>query len=540
MSAFRTSRSAQIVLIAITIGALAPFLNEAFHVDDPLFVWIAQQIAKHPLDPYGFEVNWSSFTQSMADVMQNPPLCSYYIAAVGSMVGWSEPALHSAFLIWPVLAVLGTFAIARRFCSEPLLAALLTIFSPVFLVSATSLMCDVMMLALWIGAIELWLAGLDSPSWWRFSISAILISAAALTKYFAIALVPLLAVYTIIRHRRLSSHLLFLLVPIAALSNYDFLTELKYGHALFGAATTTSATVSAATRPSHFAQLLIGLSFTGGCFFTTLAFVRFGGRRKIQKLILAIAVAVAAAIAFEFFVVSWVYTEGAEWPIWIEGGVFVTIGLSILALAAAHLVGRPDAESVLLFLWIFGTFFFGTFLNWSVTSRTLLPIAPALAILTFRYFERSRNIGMSRLVSIVLTASASIILAIADYREANCSRSTAELLYQRYGSEPDKVYFWGHWGFQYYMQKWGARPFERSHSDFGGGNVFVGSYPDFESGQIPLSRASQREELACNRLRIVSTSALGRGASFYSSFGGPLPWVVNEIPPKRFYAVTFK
>jgi hypothetical protein len=35
-------------------------------------------------------------------------------------------------------------------------------------------------------------------------------------------------------------------------------------------------------------------------------------------------------------------------------------------------------------------------------------------------------------------------------------------------------------------------------------------------------------------------SALGRGASFHTSFGGPPPWVVNEIPPKRFYVITFK
>lgn len=531
---------ARFFLITITVAVLAPFSNKAFHIDDPLFIWIAQQITRHPLDPYGFDVNWSSFTQPIAEVMQNPPLGSYYIAAVASVFGWSEPSLHIAFLVWPVLAVLGTFAMARRFCREPLLAALLTIFTPVFFVSATSVMCDVMVLALWIYAIEFWLAGLDSPSWWRFLISAILISAAALTKYFAVVLVPLLAVYTIARHRRLSPPLLFLLIPIAALSNYDFLTEQRYGHALFSSATTVSAMVSAATRPSHFAQLLIGLSFTGGCFFTAFVFVRLDGRRNIQKLILALAVGVAAAIAYKFFIISWIFTEGAEWPIWIEGGAFVTIGLCFLLIAAAHLLDQRNAEVAFFLLWIFGTFFFATFLNWSVTSRTLLPIAPALAILTVRYFERPQKIGMSKFVSIVLAAVASLILAIADYREANCSRSTAEVLGQRYASEPDKIYFWGHWGFQYYMQKWGARPFERGHSNFGAGNVFVGSFPDFELSQIPLSQASEREELACNRLRVVSTSALGRGASFYSSFGGPLPWVVSEIPPKRFYAVTFK
>src|SRR6184192_1032394 len=192
-----SSYKPQALLTLITAAALAPFLNKAFNADDPLFLWMAQQIAKHPLDPYGFDVNWSSFTQPMSLVMQNPPLCSYYIAAVASLFGWSELALHSAFFFWAVLSVLGTFVLARRFSREPFIAALVTIFTPVFLVSATSVMCDVMMLALWLWALEFWFAGLGRQQSWRLLVSAGLISAATLTKYFGISLVPLLAAYTL-------------------------------------------------------------------------------------------------------------------------------------------------------------------------------------------------------------------------------------------------------------------------------------------------------------------------------------------------------
>jgi len=43
----------RLLLIAITIAALAPFLNKAFHVDDPLFLWIAQQIVNIRSIPMG-------------------------------------------------------------------------------------------------------------------------------------------------------------------------------------------------------------------------------------------------------------------------------------------------------------------------------------------------------------------------------------------------------------------------------------------------------------------------------------------------------
>src|SRR5215510_1794322 len=127
-------RSAFIAAIAV-IAVLVPFLNKAFHIDDPLFLWMAQQISVNPADPYGFAVNWYTTSQPMFSIMQNPPLTSYYMALMASFLGWSEPAMHGAFLVPAVAAVLGTFLLARRLCNSPLLAALLLLFTPVFLVS---------------------------------------------------------------------------------------------------------------------------------------------------------------------------------------------------------------------------------------------------------------------------------------------------------------------------------------------------------------------------------------------------------------------
>ncbi len=41
------------------------------------------------------------------------------------------------------------------------------------------------------------------------------------------------------------------------------------------------------------------------------------------------------------------------------------LGLSILALAVSDLLDRKDEVSLLLSLWIFGTFAFATFMNWT-------------------------------------------------------------------------------------------------------------------------------------------------------------------------------
>jgi len=142
----------------------------------------------------------------MWHAMQNPPLCSCFIASVASVFGWSEVTIHAAFLLWAVPAVLGTFTLGQRFCRNldfqsvrpapkafrlkrafpairasggttapkvyvPFAAALLTLFAPAFFVSATSVMCDVMLLAFYVWSIELWIRGLDQKRWWLLALA---------------------------------------------------------------------------------------------------------------------------------------------------------------------------------------------------------------------------------------------------------------------------------------------------------------------------------------------------------------------------------
>ena len=147
-----------------TIASLTPFASKAFHIDDTLFLYAARQICAHPADPYGFEVNWDGFDWSMADVTQNGPLASYYIALAASGLGWSETALHLAFLVPAVAAVVGTYFLAVRLCTKPLAAALATLLCPVFMVSSTTVMCDTMMLAFWVWAVVLWLRSAEGGS----------------------------------------------------------------------------------------------------------------------------------------------------------------------------------------------------------------------------------------------------------------------------------------------------------------------------------------------------------------------------------------
>ena len=89
-------------------------------------------------------------------------------------------------------------------CERPLLATVIAIFTPAFLVSSTTLMCDVLMLTFWIWALVLWERALASEqSRWQFVGAGVLAGLAVLTKYSAVTLLPLLPILSILRTRKL-------------------------------------------------------------------------------------------------------------------------------------------------------------------------------------------------------------------------------------------------------------------------------------------------------------------------------------------------
>src|SRR5947208_7316378 len=377
-------RDALFATIAV-IAALAPFLNKAFHIDDPLFLWIAHQVSRHPADPYGFSVNWYVSAKPMFSVMQNPALNAYYIALAASFLGWSELAMHGAFLLPAVAAVLGTFFLAQRLSGSPLLAALLMLFTPVFLISATTVMCDVWLLALWVWSVDCWLRGLERHSYRLLLLASLLAAAAALTKYFGASLVPLLAVYTLVRERRLTSRLLFLLIPVAVIVIYETMTKAKYGQGLFSAAMIYPWEATAKAEKQLSGQFLTGLSFAGGCLFPALFYAPLlklrrnfhaagslatesGKMPNFRILIVGIAIFLALLPLVYLGIARGLTSRTDVIAATVEGALFATIGVGILALAAADLFQQKTADSLLLNLWVFGTFFFATMMNWSITS----------------------------------------------------------------------------------------------------------------------------------------------------------------------------
>jgi 4-amino-4-deoxy-L-arabinose transferase-like glycosyltransferase len=545
-------RGAFFATIAV-IAALVPFLNKAFHIDDPLFLWMAQHVSQHPADPYGFSVNWYVSAKPTFSIMQNPPLNAYYMALAAKFLGWSELAMHGAFLVPAVAAVLGTFFLAQRLSGSPLTGALLMLFTPVFLVSATTVMCDVWLLALWVWSVDFWLRGLERQSYWLLLLASLLAAAAALTKYFGVSLVPLLAVYTLVRERRLTSRLLFLLIPIAIIGIYEGMTKAKYGQGLFSNAMIYpwQGPVKAGKQLSG--QFLTGLSFTGGCLFPALFYAAFLKSRKV--LIGGTAIFLALLPLFYLWVARGLTSRTDVIAVTVEGALFATIGIGILALAVADLIQQKTADSLLLSLWVFGTFFFATMMNWSITSRTILPMAPAVVILLIRQSSAAvaaavtggRGLPILPLRTAAATwwpllpaALVSLLVTAADYKLADTARFASKSFQNRFRNEPGTVWFEGHWGFQYYMEHWKAKPLDRIERRIISGDVLIVPLSTTNVSPTPPVPTTSPPEQVNYPQSVLATMSPGMRAGFYSSKWGSLPWVFSRIPPEQYLIFRVK
>jgi len=532
------------MLALVTVAALVPFLAKPFNMDDPLFVWAAQQIQLHPGDPYGFSANWYGIAEPMWAATQNPPLLSYYLAAVAEIFGWSETGLHLACLLPAVTAVLGTYRLAKNFCRWPRFAALATLFVPGFLVSSTTVMSDVPMLAFWIWAVVFWAEGIRQNHRWKLSAAGALIALAVLTKYNGICLIPLLAAYGWIEKRSLGRWIIFLLIPVLVLCAHEWLTLRLYGHALFFYANQYSSNNQTFHGLEKLVKALNALTYTGGCFAVALFCAPFLWRKSVLSAIAASAVLfVALALAGGMMAKNFSWLAGsvrtsAELQIcfWTVGGVCV------LALALGEAWRKRDAGSWLLALWVLGTFVFAAFFYWTINARALLPMAPAVAILIARRVEPDRSVLPAGIIfSIVASAVLSLLAAQADFQLASTTRKSAEQICTKYATPSARLWFEGHWGFQYYMQAAGALPLDFTVAELDPADRLI---IPVQNSNVPPPLLQKMTVLDIFELPVFpgfATLSSEVGASFYYSAGfGPLPFAFGRIPPEKFYVCTLK
>jgi len=515
-------------------------VDKAIHIDDPLFLWAGRQMQTRWWDPYGFNVNWYGWVMPMHQVTKNPPLACAFIAIIVSIFGENEIALHIGFFVPAIAVVLGTYELARQLCNRSIYAALAVLFTPVFLVSSTTLMCDVLMLALWIWAVVYWMRGLENNRPLLLLMAGVLVGASALAKYFGIALVPLLLAYSLMRNKRLGWWLIYLLVPLVILGAYEVFMRSLYGHGLIEDAFRYTRETHPHGSPIIAIKVLTAFAFVGGCCAIVLVSSPMLLRKRFYLWL--------TILALLLFPLTWILSHSilpaAEIPsrlgmtsLWT---ILILGGLGVLSLPIIDWKRRKGSDAIFLLLWVWGTFLF-SILNWTINGRSVLPMVPAVAILLLRQIEFARPNAKLRLNWFFgIAALLSLMVSLADYRLANCARLAVTTIRSQLGNASSTPWFQGHWGFQYYAEANGWRAFDLTTRQTNSGDLII---LPFNNTNLKLIPDSEVEPVAVFELPVlpgIATMNQAVGAGFYMNLLGPLPFAFGQVPRERYYILRFK
>jgi len=539
------SRHPFIVLAIILVAALGPFADKAIQTDDALFVRTGQWIQGHPLDFYGGKVNWWSSDVPMWMANQNPPLLPYFFAAAASIFGWNEITQHFVQMGFAFAAAAGIFRLAKMWCGRPLLATVIAIFTPAFLVSSNTLMCDVPMLAFWVWSLAVFMRALEAETPWGFALAGLLAGLAILTKYSAAMLLPLIAVIGVVRKRKAGWWLLAVVVPVVIAMLYEELTAQAYGHGLISAASRYAHSGRFGFPGGATAKAIIALTFAGG----SLLPVFFLGPWLWRWRTGVIGGTVIFGGLIGIFTV-WnpglihPWADPAAWQnagFRLEVALLATAGAQLILIAAADPWQRRDTDSLALFLWIIGVFVFAGIINWTTNARSFLPACPAAAILAVRRLETiegSFKLPVSLAFPISLAALAALSLVFADFQTANEMRSYAEQIAAKYSQKGRQLWIEGHGGFQYYLEQLGGKSVDVEDTVLAPGDIMAVTWSSGNTVIVPPGAIGAVEVLLSDPKCWVNLSGKNRYglAGFYGADNGPVPFVPGEWKQSFFIA----
>jgi Dolichyl-phosphate-mannose-protein mannosyltransferase len=467
-----------LLLLTLLLGSLNAV--KPLHIDDGAYFTFARQIAAHPLDPYGFSILWYQEPNHANEILA-PPVVPYTWALGLRLFGDRPDACKLLLLPWVFLLVYAVYSLTHRFAAGleiPL--TILTLLSPA-LWPSTNFMLDVPALGLALTAIALFLRACDEDSFFQ-AVSAGLIAGVAFeTKYTACVAVAVLVLAAVLR-RRWALGFIAVLLAAHVFCAWEFLIAVLYGRSHFFLTFTGGSAVAG----ENLLNALQGLVLTKGPLWTSLlsllggltpallllSLLALGVRRR--WLVLTTALFLGGILLIGLFDSHFTGTiapsarffgmqqtpplrfELADVIFAVFGGVVLLVtGIIVYALLRSS-SGEARREVVFLLGWLvleIAAFFP---LTPFPAVRRVLGIFVVLTLLIGRYAALNDSPMTQRRTLTAIVAFGVLLglgIFLLDFHSAKVQRDAAqqaaEWIREHGGG---RVWYTGHWGFQYYAE----------------------------------------------------------------------------------------
>ncbi len=519
-------RRPMLLLSLIVLSLTLPFLDKPVHIDDTFVLHITDRILAHPADPFGGEFNWFGHLAPVWSTTTNPPLVSYWLAPVVAVWGKGELWLHLAMVPFYLFFAWGMFLVARRFTDEAWMPTLFLVGSAPFLVSG-NLMRDIPAAGLALLGLAWFLEGVDDSDRGKALAGSVLLGLAVLAKYSVGVILPVAALYTLLRRRPL--WVFWLSVSAAILGAWCLFTWVVYGqiHPVYLLLNRVSD--SGIKWPDKF---LSALAILGSAVYLSPLVAWVLGVSRCWKT-LAATVLVALLIVWwscRFYDSDW----DTGFSVWLVLGVF-------LLAAAVHSAATDNwsVESLFLLAWLGSHVAFATFFVPFDAVRHLLVAIPPLLLLLFRWFERHRahvhRIGVLAGLLLAVQLGTALLVQGADYEYAGTYRDFARNIAPRFQAEAN-LWYVGQWGWKFYADQAGLKMMNRDGPYPSPGDLLV--WPE----KVHIGDAFSGPAGMGKRLKLVEsfvypgsipirTMDMESRAGFYAVIRRRIPYRFDGRPP---------
>jgi len=471
-------------LLLLALGYTLLNAPKPLLVDDAAYYYFAQQFARDPLRPYGFQMFWYQVPQPANEVLAPPVLPFWW--SLGLRLFGETPWLWKLWLFpFAFLFVWGLDGLVRRFArgmAKPIVC--LTVFSPSFLPSF-NLMLDVPATALGLTALNLFLRAFGRKSLVGAGLAGVVAGCAMQTKYTAFMVPAVMLLYLTLfswSGRRVLITVVAVAVALAIFVGWESFVAVQHGQSHF-----------LANQPEYpdwakwweaKQRLAIALLPLLGGLAPALALLGLTACRcprlevALVGLLMALAYLAVALVPLPPLQVSrdfWLF-----WP--LEQLTFGTSGLllcaTLLGTAAVLCFGRQGLTTPgsaylshrsawFLTLWLLGEIAAYFLLSTFPAARRTMGLVLVATLLVGRLASRSCRLARRRqTVNAVVLSGVSLgslyyaVDLVDAFTAKNAVEAAAQGIAELSASEarPATIWYVGHWGFQYYAERAGMKP----------------------------------------------------------------------------------
>lgn len=421
------------MFIGLPLLFLCLFINKPFHIDDTLFLTMADLMPWSFVGTGGGEAYFLGEYYPHLNPFESthPLLIPWILKLLDALQGSGKPAFwkfHLFFLIFPSLLLYFNAQMLQVLDKDRRWLLLLG-FSPLLFVNATNLMTDIAMVAFWCGTLSGTVLALERKVP-RYAIqAAVCLGLALLTSYQSVALFPLIGVLLLVRRAPFKLWFLILGSPLFVLIAYLLVVFSFTGFFPFLASGIEINIASEVGSGLNLEKILHKLVATfdflglGLVFFTPMLWLSYKGKQRTLWIAVSFVCFLVTAMIFTQtsilnqgyslggkLLVSLLVSTGSYWCVW----ALIQLNTGLWFVRSEPKKAGFLIVGACLFL---GVAFYNVVLMPYGTARYVLPALPGALLLVALRFPGSLPAWVTGVVCIC-SLGASLVMSAVDYRHA--------------------------------------------------------------------------------------------------------------------------